>query len=102
MASGNELIEIHCPCCDATLKIDPVLKVVISHEEAKKAAPIEDIAAAVQKLKGEEARRHEVFQKSFEQHKGHSKVLERKFDELLRQAKENPDAPPPRKPFDYD
>ena len=102
MAGGNELIEIQCPCCDARLKIDPVLKVLISHEEAKKPAPIEDLAAAVQKMKGEEGRRHEVFQKSFEQHKGHQKVLERKFDELLRQAKENPDAPPPRKPFDYD
>lgn len=103
MAKGKrELIEIQCPCCNATLQIDPELKVVISHQEAKKPAPIEDIAAAVQKMKGEEARRGEVFQKSFDQHKDHQKVLERKFDELLRQAKENPEAPPPRKPFDYD
>jgi len=29
-------------------------------------------------------------------------VLERKFNELFKQAKENPDAPAPRKPFDYD
>ena len=103
MTKGKrELVEVQCPCCDATLQIDPELKVVISHREAKKPAPIEDIGLAVQKLKGEEARRSEVFQKSFEQHKGHQKVLERKFEELLRQAKENPDAPPPRKPFDYE
>ena len=57
---------------------------------------------AVQKLKGEEARRSEVFDKSFEQHTSHQKGLERKFDELFKQAKENPDAPAPRKPFDYD
>ena len=87
---------------EATLQIDAELKAVISYEEHKKPPSIEDIAAAVQKLKGEEARRDEVFQKSFEQHKGHHKVLERKFDELLKQAKDNPDAPAPKRPFDFD
>jgi hypothetical protein len=103
MARGErELIEVRCPCCEATLKIDPDLKAVISHQEHVKPRAIEDMAAAVQKLKGEEARRGEVFQKSFDDHKSHQKVLDRKFDELFKQAKENPDAPPPRKPFDYD
>ena len=103
MATGKGgLIEVRCPCCEATLQIDPELKAVIRHQEHKKPPPIEDIGAAVQKLKGEEARRGEAFQKSFEEHKGHQKVLERKFDELLKQAKENPDAPPPKNPFDFD
>jgi hypothetical protein len=103
MAKGDrELIEVRCPCCEAMLQIDPELKAVISHVEHKRPAPIEDISVAVQKLKGEEARRGEVFQKSFDEHKGHQKVLERKFDELLRQAKENPDVEPPKKPFDFD
>jgi hypothetical protein len=98
----RELIEILCPCCEAKLQIDPVLKAVISHEEHQRPKSVEDIAAAVQKLKGEEARRAQAFEKSFEDHKSHHKVLERKFDELLKQAKENPDAPAPRKPFDFD
>lgn len=98
----HELFEIQCPCCEAKLQIDPELKVVISHQEHKRPPAIEDLSAAVQKLKGEEARRGEVFQKSFDDHKSHHKVLERKFDELLKQAKENPDAPPPKKPFDFD
>ncbi|HYL35031.1 MAG TPA: hypothetical protein VEV17_03855 [Bryobacteraceae bacterium] len=103
MATGKrELIEVRCPCCEATLQIDPELKAIIRYEEHVKPRSIEDIGAAVQKLKGEEARRSEVFERSFEQHKSHHKVLERKFDELLKQAKENPDAPPPRKPFDYE
>ena len=103
MAKGKrELIEVRCPCCEATLQIDPELKAVISHQEHQRPRAIEDIGAAVQKLKGEEARRSETFQKSFEDHKSHHKVLERKFDELLKQAKEKPDAPPPRNPFDYE
>jgi hypothetical protein len=103
MAKGKrELVEVRCPCCEAKLQIDPHLKAVISYEEHQKPRSVEDIAAAVQKLKGEEARRDEVFQKSFEDHKSHGKVLERKFDELLKQAKEKPDSPAPRRPFDYD
>jgi hypothetical protein len=103
MAKGKrDLVEVRCPCCEATLQIDPELKAVISYSEHKKPPAIEDIGAAVQKLKGEEARRDEVFQKSFAQHKSHQQVLDRKFDELLKQAKENPDAPPPKKPFDFD
>ena len=100
--SKAKLVEVRCPCCEATLQIDPELKVVISHQEHKKPPAIEDIGAAVQKLKGEEARRGEVFQKSFDDHKSHHKVLERKFDELLKQAKETPDAPKPPRPFDFD
>lgn len=103
MAKGKrELVQVRCPCCEATLQIDPELKAVISYEEHKKPPVIEDISAAVQKLKGEEARRAEAFNKSFEDHKSHHKVLERKFDELLKQAKENPDAPKPKRPFDFD
>lgn len=103
MAKGKaELIEVTCPCCNALLQIDPALRAVISHKDPDKPRTIEDIAVAVQKLKGEEARREEVFQKSFEAHKGHQKVLERKFDELFKQAKENPDEPPPKRPFDFD
>lgn len=98
----SELIEVKCPCCEAALKIDPLLKAVISHKAHEKPKTIEDMAVAVQRLKGEEARREEVFQKSFEAHKGHQKVLERKFDELFKQVKENPDEPPPKRPFDFD
>jgi hypothetical protein len=98
----RELVEVRCPCCEATLQIDPELKAVISYEEHEKPRTIEDLSVAVQKLKGEEARRGEAFDKSFEAHKSHKQVLERKFDELLKQAKDKPDAPPPKRPFDYD
>jgi hypothetical protein len=100
MAKG--LIEVECPCCQATLKIDPETRAVIAHKQPEKPPAIEDLAAAVAKLKGEGARRDEMFRKSFESEKSHGKVLERKFDELLRQAKENPDAPPPKRDIDYD
>ncbi len=100
MAKG--LFEVECPCCNATLKIDPETRAVIAHTVPEKPPAIEDLAAAVAKLKGEAGRRDEVFRKQFEAEKSHGRVLEKKFDELLKQAKEKPDLTPPRRDIDLD
>jgi len=87
----RELFAVSCPCCQSELKIDPDLRAVIAHTESVKPPPIEDLAAEVAKLKGAAGRREEAFQKSFAAEKNQGQVLNRKFDELLKQAKENPD-----------
>ena len=103
MAKGTKgLFEIECPCCQASLKIDAQTEAVISHKQKEKPKPIEDLAAAVARLKGEPTRREDAFQKSFAQHKNNQQVLDKKFDELLRLAKENPDEPPPLRDIDID
>ena len=99
---AKALIEVQCPCCDATLKIDAETGAVIAHKVKEKPPAIEDLAAEVQRLKGEPGRRDEVFRKSVEAQKSHAKVLEKKFDELFKQAKENPDLTPPVRDIDLD
>ena len=94
------LFDVECPCCHATLKVDPETRAVIAHTEKVRPRPIEDLAAEVSKLKGEGARREQLFQKSFEAEKSHGKVLEKKFDELFKRAKENPDLTPPKRDID--
>ncbi len=96
------MFDVECPCCQAILKIDPDTAAVIAHTVPEKPRPIEDLAAEVAKLKGEGARRDEVFRKQFEAEKSHGKVLEKKFDELFKRAKENPDQPPPPRDIDFD
>ena len=88
---ARELFEVDCPCCQSVLKIDSEIRAVISHQEPVKKPMIEDLAAEVQKLKGAAGKREEAFQKSFAAEKNQGQVLNRKFDELLKQAKENPD-----------
>ena len=103
MAKRNSaLFTVACPCCQAELQIDPETRAVISHKEHKKPPAIGDLDAAVSRLKGEADRREEAFRRSVEQHKDHQKVLDKKFDELLRQAKEDPDSPPPKRDIDFD
>jgi predicted nucleotide-binding protein (sugar kinase/HSP70/actin superfamily) len=84
------------------LKIDPDVKAVISHKAKEAPKSLEDISAGLAKLKGAEARREEAFQKSFEQMKSSKDVLARKFDELLKQAKEDDPSKPPPKPLGFD
>jgi hypothetical protein len=100
MAKG--MFEVGCPCCDAILTIDPETRAIIAHTVPKKPLPIEDLAAEVAKLKGEGARRDEVFRKNFEAEKSHGKVLEKKFDELFKRVKDSPDEKPHMRDIDLD
>src|ERR1035437_6269599 len=100
MAQG--MFGVAWPCCDAILKIDPETRAIIAHTVPVKPPPIDDLAAEVAKLKGAGNRREQLFQKQFEAEKTHGKVLEKKFDELFKRAKENPDTKPPTRDIDLE
>ena len=100
MASQETFVEIVCPCCQATLKVDLETRSVIHHKIPDKAPVIQDLAAEVARIKGESGRLEQAFQKSFEAHKSQSTVLNKKFDELLKQAKKSGDEAPPVRDFD--
>lgn len=82
------------------LKIDVELGVVISHKIPEKPLAIQDLAAEVAKIKSEPSRLDAAFEKSFAAHKSQSTVFNRKFDELLKQAKEDPDKEAPKRDID--
>jgi hypothetical protein len=94
-------IDVICPCCQAHLTIDPVLKAVIHHEVAAKATPNMDLRDALGALKSEANRREAQFQQALAAEREKGKVLERKFEEFLKKAKEDTSPPPPR-PIDLD
>ncbi|MBI4875821.1 MAG: hypothetical protein HY822_14390 [Acidobacteria bacterium] len=100
--SQKGMFEVACPCCQAALKIDPVTQAVISHQAKERPRTFEDLDAAACRQKGEAERREQAFQKSVAEHKSHHDVLNKKFDELLKQAKANPDAPRPLRDIDLD
>ena len=102
MAEEAKLIEVHCPCCKAELHVDAETAAVIRFKEAEKPRTFADFESAVERQKTEAGRRDDLFKKSVEQHKSHHDVLSKKFDEMLRVAKENPDAPPPKRDIDFD
>jgi hypothetical protein len=96
------LIEVQCPCCEATLKIDAETRTVISHKEKPRPKTIEDIESGVARLKQEAVERDQKFNRSMEEQKTRQQVLSKKFDELFKQAKESPDTGPRHKDIDLD
>lgn len=99
---AKALIKSECPCCKAELYIDPETGAVIRHKEHEKPPSVADFETAVQRMKGEAGSREDKFKKSVEQHKSHTDILSKKFDEMLKVAKENPDEPPPKRDIDFD
>jgi hypothetical protein len=93
-------LEVTCPCCRASLVIDTNLGRVISHREPERAdKPELDEAARI--LAAEAARREALFEQSMEAEKGRDDALARRFEEALRQAKQEPVTRPDRD-FDLD
>ena len=86
----SNTILVTCPCCDATLTIDPVLGAVLDHKLPVKPQMAVQLKDAVSFVKGEATRRDEQYQKIAEAEKNKSKVLEAKFQELFKKAKEEP------------
>jgi len=97
-----EIFEVSCPCCHSVLRVDPETKAVILHHEIPKKPLIDDLNAAVQQLRGDADRRSEVFAKSFDAHLNSAQVREKKFEELLKQAKEDKTNTRPERAFDFD
>ena len=95
-AHGKPTLEITCPCCGARLTVDAGLGKVIHHVAPPKHAKGPDLDHAAQLLEKEQARREALFQQSSEEAKIKSKLLERKFEEALKQTKDEPITRPTR------
>ncbi len=91
---------VTCPCCEGRLTIDPELKVVIAHQEPPRKRTLADLDTALGALDARAAQREERFRQQMQAEAQKSKVLDRKFQEGLKKAKDDPD--PPRRPFDHD
>jgi len=93
---AKQTIELTCPSCQAKLTIDAALGAVLHHELPPKAASVIDLKAAAEGLKGEASRREARFKESMEAEREKAKLLERKFKELLKKAKDEPISKPTR------
>jgi hypothetical protein len=91
---------VACPCCQAKLTVDPELKAVIAHEEPPRQRSTADLGAAFDQLRSKSAEREARFQQQMEAEAQKGKLLDRKFQESLKKAKDSPD-PPPRR-YDYE
>jgi hypothetical protein len=83
-------IEVSCPCCHSKLTVDTELAVVLSHVSRPRAAPDVDISDAQRILSAQEQSREDKFRDSWTAERNKEDVLNRKFEEALKKAKEAP------------
>jgi len=102
MAKKSPAFEVTCPCCNAVLKVDADTQAVIAHTAAFKPKMFNDIEAAAKAMKEQDSRRDSIFRQSVEAQKHASDLLEKKFQEAIKKAKESPDTGKPIRDFDLD
>jgi hypothetical protein len=100
--SRPRAFDVACPCCHARLRVDADLRAVISHQSPPKQPQISDLAEAAQALRDKESHREEQFQNSVQAERKRVRLLERKFEEAFRKAKDEPSGPPPPRDIDLD
>lgn len=100
--SSSEPFEVGCPCCNAVLKVDPDTKAVISHIAAVKPKTFNDFEAAAKAMREQEGRKESIFRQAVDAQKNNASLLEKKFQEAVKKAKETPDEGRPLRDFDLD
>jgi hypothetical protein len=100
MARLQSELEVACPCCKATLVVDTNLGRVVSCKEAESGDKPE-LSDAERILAEQAARREAIFQQSVDSEKTRGDALSRRFEEALRQARQEPVTKPMRD-FDLD
>jgi hypothetical protein len=100
MAKIRSEFDVVCPCCKSTLVIDMHLRRVLSHKEPERGDKPE-LTEAQRIVAEQAARREAIFQESVRAEKTRSDDLAKRFEEALKQAKEEPVTRPARD-FDLD
>jgi molecular chaperone DnaK (HSP70) len=94
--------DITCPCCGALMKVDAESQAIISHTAPIKPKTFNDMEEAARAMKEHDSRRDSIFRQSVEAQKHAGDLLEKKFQEAVRKAKETPDTGRPIRDFDLD
>jgi hypothetical protein len=98
----DTFLEITCPDCGAALKVDPATRTVIAHTSAPRKKTFDDFESAAKAMREQDQRKESVFRQSVEAERNRGDVLEKKFAEALKRAKETPDTGKPLREFDLD
>lgn len=83
------------------IKIDAATGLVISHTSAPRKRMFEDLETAAKAMQEREDRKESIFRQSVDAERNKADLLEKKFAEALKKAKDAPDVKPLRE-FDLD
>ena len=100
--NSSPAFEVTCPHCHAALKVDPDTRAVIGHTPAATPKTFNDFEEAARAMRDQEGRKESIFRQSVEAEKNKADLLEKKFQEAVKKAKEAPESGPRIRDFDLD
>jgi len=98
----DKTFELACPDCGAMLKIDSATGLVVSHTPAPRKRMFEDLETAAKAMREHGERTESIFRQSVDAEKNKADLLEKKFAEAMRKAKDAPDEGKPFREIDLD
>jgi hypothetical protein len=90
------VFEVDCPCCRMRLVIDAATGVLLESRDPSNARKSASLSDAQQLLKEESARIHERYRQIVEVERGRGASMEKKFQDFLEKAKDEPASRPVR------
>ena len=98
---SDDTFDITCPDCGGVLRVDAKLRTVVSHTPAPRKRTFEDFETAARAMRDQEERKQSLFRQALDAEKNKDDLMEKRFAEALRKAKENPEERPLRE-FDLE
>ena len=98
----DTIIEVACPDCGAMLRVDAATGVLVSHTPAPRKRMFEDLETAAKAMREQDERKESIFRQSVDAEKNKADLMEKKFAEALRKAKDAPSEGKPLRDFDLD
>jgi hypothetical protein len=97
----EKIFEVTCPDCSAILRIDAATGLLISHTSAPRKRMFEDLETAAKAMREHDERKESIFRQSVDAERNKADLMEKKFAEAVRKAKDAPEGKPLRE-FDLD
>jgi hypothetical protein len=92
----DKTIEVACPDCGAMLNIDAASGVLVSHTSAPRKRMFEDLETAAKAMREHGERTESIFRQSVDAEKNKADLLEKRFAEAMKKAKDAPEGKPLR------
>lgn len=98
----TDKLNISCPHCGSTIKIDIGARVVVSHEPPARQKEKVDFDDRLQQLGREQERAADRMAEAMRREKDKSRLMDDRFHELFDEAKKKDDGKRPIKDIDLD
>ncbi len=99
---SDKIFEVTCPDCGGILRVDGKLRTVVSHTPAPRKRTFEDFETAAKAMRDQEERKQSLFRQAIDAEKNKEGLMEKRFAEALKKAKESPSAERPLREFDLE